>query len=46
MTDYPHTDDDDDGYPGPCTSPEGHSWQIDETSDRCYCEYCGADGDA
>lgn len=23
-----------------------HQWAINEESDRCYCQYCGADGDA
>jgi hypothetical protein len=48
--------DDDDPYPG-CTNPRGHSWAYsgsayggDDDSyhgeGRCYCENCGADGDA
>jgi len=36
----------DDGYPPPCCNPGGHSWVISEEDDRCYCEYCLADGDA
>jgi hypothetical protein len=23
-----------------------HDWVISEETDRCYCSYCGADGDA
>jgi hypothetical protein len=29
-----------------CTEPTGHDWVINEESDRCYCCFCGADGDA
>jgi hypothetical protein len=47
----------DDGYPPPCTNPEGHKWVYSGTAyggddesyhgeGRCYCEHCGADGDA
>lgn len=38
--------DDDDSYPGPCTNAGGHSWVVSDETDRCYCEYCCADGDA
>jgi hypothetical protein len=44
--------DDDEGYPPPCPGreKEGHSWVIADEDNggdgRCYCEYCGADGDA
>lgn len=43
-----HSKHGDDGnvYPPPCTNREGHSWVISEETDRCYCEYCHADGDA
>jgi hypothetical protein len=42
-------DDDDE-----CTDPRGHHWVIEGAADdypgagegRCYCEHCGADGDA
>jgi hypothetical protein len=39
-------DDDDE-----CTDPRGHSWVVQDTDEiegegRCYCEHCGADGDA
>lgn len=37
---------DDSNYPPPCTNPGGHSWVISEETDRCYCQYCSADGDA
>lgn len=23
-----------------------HDWVVSEETDRCYCRYCGADGDA
>lgn len=39
-------DDDDDSYPPKCSSPGGHSWVVNDETDRCYCEFCGADGDA
>lgn len=39
-------DDGDDEYPPPCTNKTGHSWVCSDEDDRCYCEYCGADGDA
>lgn len=39
-------DDDDGGYPGPCTAPQGHEWPQVEESERCLCVHCGADGDA
>jgi len=46
----------DDSEP-PCTGPRGHSWVYTGTQyggddesyhgeGRCYCEHCGADGDA
>lgn len=45
------------GYPPPCSNPEGHEWMYTGTAyggddssyngeGRCYCAYCGADGDA
>lgn len=41
---------DDDGYPPPCPGRKDHSWVIADEDNggdgRCYCEYCGADGDA
>lgn len=37
---------DDDDYPPPCTNRDGHDWVTSEETDRCYCAYCGADGDA
>lgn len=39
---------DDEGYPPPCTSPDGvHDWPTDiEEHERCLCTWCGADGDA
>lgn len=30
---------------GPCSNPSGHEWAFSDT-DRCYCLFCGADGDA
>lgn len=42
--------DEDDGYPPPCIDRNGHSWVVADEDNggdgRCYCEYCGADGDA
>jgi hypothetical protein len=39
--------DDDDGYPGPCIAPgDAHSWVVSDEDGHCYCETCGADGDA
>jgi hypothetical protein len=49
--------DDDDSYPPPCTNPAGHEFECtgvayggdDERyhgEGRCYCIWCGADGDA
>jgi hypothetical protein len=49
--------DDDDEPGGKCTMPGGHSWVYSGTAyggddasyhgeGRCYCEHCGADGDA
>lgn len=39
--------DDDDGYPERCSNPNGHEWSNPESeADRCYCIWCGADGDA
>jgi hypothetical protein len=51
------TDDDDDDDEPKCTNPNGHSFVCsgvayggdDESyhgEGRCYCEWCGADGDA
>jgi hypothetical protein len=37
---------DEDGYPGPCTDPNGHDWPNVEEGERCLCTNCGADGDA
>lgn len=38
---------DDDGYPGRCPSTGGpHHWVVSDEDDHCYCELCGADGDA
>lgn len=40
-------EDDDEGYPGPCTDPGGHEFPRDiEEHERCLCIHCGADGDA
>ncbi len=39
-------DDEEEGYPPKCSAPDGHSWVFSDYDDRCYCEYCGADGDA
>jgi hypothetical protein len=39
-------DGDDDSYPPRCSNPGGHDWVISEETDRCYCLFCGADGDA
>lgn len=44
-------------YPPPCTNPGGHEWVYTGTQyggddesyfgeGRCYCQWCGADGDA
>jgi hypothetical protein len=33
-------------YPPACTNRSGHSWPNVDESERCLCEYCGADGDA
>lgn len=52
----PRDHDDDDGVPR-CSNPKGHSWVCSGTAyggdderwhgeGRCYCEWCGADGDA
>jgi len=38
-----HCDDEEDAG---CSEASGHEWVINEESDRCYCTYCGADGDA
>lgn len=49
--------DESDGPEDRCTSPRGHSWVYSGTAyggdderwggeGRCYCEHCGADGDA
>ncbi len=46
-----------DDDPDACTSPRGHRWVYSGTAyggdderwsgeGRCYCEWCGADGDA
>jgi len=39
-------DPEDDGYPPKCTDPEGHAWVSVEFGEQCYCEHCGADGNA
>lgn len=39
-------DDDDDGYPPPCTDPGGHDFPPVEEHERSLCTHCGADGDA
>lgn len=40
----------DEGYPPPCPGRRDHSWVVADEDNggdgRCYCEYCGADGDA
>jgi hypothetical protein len=42
--------DDDGSYPPPCPGRKDHSWVVADKDNggdgRCYCEYCGADGDA
>lgn len=38
--------DDDDSYPPPCPGRSDHSWVISDETDRSYCAFCGADGDA
>lgn len=56
MVDEPLEDFDDDPNDR-CTHPDGHSWVYTGTQyggddesyfgeGRCYCEFCGADGDA
>ena len=45
----PDYDDDDDGEPR-CTNKAGHSFVCSDDDSymgegRCYCEFCGADGD-
>lgn len=55
MADFPY-EDDNDGEPV-CTNPKGHEWAYTGTQyggddesyfgeGRCYCIWCGADGDA
>ena len=40
------SEDEDEGYPPPCTDPGGHEWPVVEEHERCLCVHCGADGDA
>jgi len=42
--DYTPEDDEDDFQAR--NHPDGHSWVESEETGRCYCEWCGADGDA
>lgn len=39
-------DDEDDGYPPPCSNPGGHEWPNVEEHEASRCVHCGADGDA
>lgn len=40
-------EEDDEGYPGPCTDPDGHDWAVDEDNENISrCSNCGADGNA
>lgn len=53
---FPDDDEDPDPEEDGCTNPEGHEWTFTGTSyggedsrwfgeGRCYCRWCGADGD-
>jgi hypothetical protein len=46
LTGNPVEPESDEGHPPPCTNPAGHSWVTSEETDRSYCEFCSADGDA